>query len=257
MSPAQQTFHKDLFTKQQLPATPTSVSSDDVFLKPQAPPPTPTRIPVHDSLSQSQTPQTSSQQMFSPGSTNTRPPSPMDPYAKMVGTPRPAPINQNFVRRNTIAPLDSCAAQSSISREPSGSRPSPVRDSCSSSPGSSDPYAKPPDTPRPVMPSEQFSKPLGVPRSPIVMEQSGKVPLAAGSSDPFTKPAPRTDTFQRQRVTSADPYARPPLTPTPAPVDGSPGPFKTPLRPPQSPQDPYSSMPATPRRVAEIGRAHV
>ncbi|XP_062424789.1 histone-lysine N-methyltransferase 2C isoform X2 [Rhea pennata] len=253
MSPAQQTFHKDLFTKQQLPATPTSASSDDVFLKPQAPPPTPTRIPVHDSLSQSQTPQTSSQQMFSPGSTNTRPPSPMDPYAKMVGTPRPAPINQNFVRRNTIAPLDTCAPQSSVSRpiqvtEPSGSRPSPVRDSCSSSPGSSDPYAKPPDTPRPVMASDQFSKPLGVSRSPIVMEQSGKGSLPAGSSDPFTKPAPRTDTFQRQRVTSADAYARPPLTPTP--VDGSPGPFKTPMRPPQSPQDPYGSMPATPRRVA-------
>ncbi|XP_075602786.1 histone-lysine N-methyltransferase 2C isoform X10 [Balearica regulorum gibbericeps] len=255
MSPAQQTFHKDLFTKQQLPATPTSASSDDVFLKPQAPPPTPTRIPVHDSLSQSQTPQTPSQQMFSPGSTNTRPPSPMDPYAKMVGTPRPAPVNQNFVRRNTIAPLDTCPPQSSISRpiqvtEPSGSRPSPVRDSCSSSPGSSDPYAKPPDTPRPVMASEQFSKPMGVPRSPIVMEQSGKVPLTAGSSDPFTKPAPRTDTFQRQRVTSADAYARPPLTPTPTPVDGSPGPFKTPMRPPQSPQDPYASMPSTPRRVA-------
>ncbi|XP_059585189.1 histone-lysine N-methyltransferase 2C isoform X3 [Alligator mississippiensis] len=253
MSPAQQTFHKDLFTKQQLPGTPTSTASDDVFLKPQAPPPpsTPVRLPVQESLSQPQTPQPPSQQMFSPGSTNARPPSPMDPYAKMVGTPRPPPANQNFVRRNSITPMDTCPPQSSRpiqGTEPTGSRPSPVRDSCSSSPVNSDPYAKPPDTPRPVMAGDQFSKPLGVPRSPVIMEKSGKVPLTAGSNDPFTKPAPRTDIFQRQRVAPADPYARPPLTPTPV-VDGSPGPFKTPMRPPQSPQDPYGSMPPTPRRV--------
>ncbi|EMP36115.1 Histone-lysine N-methyltransferase MLL3 [Chelonia mydas] len=256
MSPAQQTFHKDLFTKQQLPGTPTSVSSDDVFLKPQAPPPPPTsaRMPVQDPLAQSQTPQPQSQQMFPPSTTNSRPPSPMDPYAKMVGTPRPPPVNQNFVRRNTITPVDTCPPPSSVSRpiqvgEPAGNRPSPVRDSCSSSPVSNDPYAKPPDTPRPVMAADQFPKPLGVPRSPIIMEQSGKVPLTTGSNDTFTKPAPRTDIFQRQRITPADPYARPPLTPTPV-VDGSPGPFKTPMRPPQSPQDPYGSMPPTPRRIA-------
>ncbi|XP_042715177.2 histone-lysine N-methyltransferase 2C isoform X7 [Chrysemys picta bellii] len=256
MSPAQQTFHKDLFTKQQLPGTPTSVSSDDVFLKPQAPPPppTPTRMPVQDPLAQSQMPQPASQQMFPPSTTNSRPPSPMDPYAKMVGTPRPPPVNQNFVRRSTITPMDTCPPPSSVSRpiqvsEPAGSRPSPVRDSCSSSPVSNDPYAKPPDTPRPVMAADQFPKPLGVPRSPIIMEQSGNVPLTTGSNDAFTKPAPRTDIFQRQRIPPADPYARPPLTPTPI-VDGSSGPFKTPMRPPQSPQDPYGSMPPTTRRIA-------
>uniref|UniRef100_A0A8D0LC28 HMG box domain-containing protein n=1 Tax=Sphenodon punctatus TaxID=8508 RepID=A0A8D0LC28_SPHPU len=256
MSPTQHTFPKDLFTKQ-LPGTPTSTSSDDVFVKPQAPPPpaTQTRMPAQDTLAQSQNPQPPSQQIFSPGSANSRPPSPVDPYAKMVGTPRPPPVNQNFARRNSIMPVDTCPPPSTIiSRpvqvtEPTGRRPSPVRDSCSSSPVSNDPYAKPPDTPRPVMAADQFSKPMGVPRSPIIMDQTGKVPLPATSNDLFTKTPPRPDTFQRQRVTPADPYARPPLTSNSV-VDGSPGPFKTPMRPPQSPQDPYGSMPPTPRRLS-------
>ncbi|XP_077158924.1 histone-lysine N-methyltransferase 2C isoform X5 [Paroedura picta] len=248
MSPAQQTFHKDLFTKQ-LPGTPTSTPSD-VFLKPQPPPPpaTPNRMPVQDAHAQAPS------QIFPPSSSNTRPPSPVDPYAKMVGTPRPPPVNQNqnFVRRNSVTSADIRPPPSPISRpaqvsESTGSRPSPVRDSCSLSPVSIDPYAKPPDTPRPVVATEPFSKPLGLPRSPLVAEP-GK-PLSTPSNDPFMKPPPRTDAFQRPRMSPVDSYVRPPLTPASV-VEGNPGTFKTPMRPPQSPQDPYASMPSTPRRMS-------
>lgn len=240
VSPAQ-SFHKDLFTKQ-LPSTPTSTSSDDVFVKPHAPPPppTPSRIPIQESLSQSQTSQPPSPQMFSPGSSHSRPPSPVDPYAKMVGTPRPPAGGHSFPRRNS-APIENCAPLSSAARpiqmsETTANRPSPVRDLCSSSTTNSDPYAKPPDTPRPVM-TDQFPKPLVLSRSPIVSEQTAKGPVAAGTNDHFTKPSPRADVFQRQRI--SDPYARPLLTP--APLDSGPGPFKTPMQPPPSSQDPYGS----------------
>ncbi|XP_053116149.1 histone-lysine N-methyltransferase 2C isoform X3 [Hemicordylus capensis] len=248
MSPAQQTFHKDLFTKQ-LSSTPTATLSD-VFLKPQAPPPpaTPSRMPVQDTHAQAP-----SQQIFSPSST-TRPPSPVDPYAKMVGTPRPAPVNpnQNFIRRNSVTSVDICPPPSPISRpaqvsEATGSRPSSARDSCSLSPVSNDPYAKPPDTPRPIMAAEPFSKPLGVSRSPLIAEPPGKASLTV-VNDPFTKPSLRTDTFQRARVSPADSYTRPPL-PSTSVVEGGTGPFKTPMRP-QSLQEPYASVPPTQRCMA-------
>ncbi|XP_016052433.1 PREDICTED: histone-lysine N-methyltransferase 2C isoform X1 [Miniopterus natalensis] len=245
MSPAQ-SFHKDLFTKQ-LPGTPTSTPADDVFVKPQAPPPpaTPSRGPLPESPSQSQPP---SPQVFSPGSSNSRPPSPMDPYAKMVGTPRPPPGGHSFSRRNSTM-VESCASLSSGPRPPQMSesavnRPSPVRDFSSSSSTSSDPYAKPPDTPRPVT-TDPFPKPLGLPRAPVVQEQNAKGPLTAGASDHFAKPSPRADVFQRQRVPDA--YARPLLTP--APLDSGLGPFKTPMQPPPSSQDPYGSVSQAPRRL--------
>lgn len=245
MSPAQQTFHKDLFTKQ-LPGTPTS-SPSDVFLKPQAPPPpaTPNRKSVQEAHSQN-----SSQQIFSP----TRPPSPVDPYAKMVGTPRPAAVNQNqnFIRRNAVTSVDICPPPSPISRpvqvsESMGSRPSPARDSCSLSPISNDPYAKPPDTPRPVMAAEAFTKPLGVSKSPLIAEKTGKTVLTL-ANDPFTKPAPRTDTFQRPHMSPTDSHAHPQL-PSTSVVEGGSGSFKTPMRPPQPLQEQYASMPSTPRRL--------
>ncbi|XP_006873731.1 PREDICTED: histone-lysine N-methyltransferase 2C [Chrysochloris asiatica] len=250
MSPAQ-SFHKDLFTKQ-LPNTPTSSSSDDVFVKPQAPPPPPpsSRIPIQENLSQTQTSQSHSPQMFSPGSSNSRPPSPVDPYAKMVGTPRPPPGGHSFPRRNSITPVENCTSLSSVSRaiqisETAANRPSPVRDSCSSTITNNDPYAKPPDTPRPML-TDQFPKPLGLPRSPVVSEQTAKGPLTSGTSDPFTKPSPRTDVFQRQRI--SDPYTRPLLTS--APLESGPGPFKTPMQPPPSSQDPYGSVSQAPRRMS-------
>ncbi|XP_026645202.1 histone-lysine N-methyltransferase 2C isoform X10 [Microtus ochrogaster] len=246
-SPAQ-TFHKDLFSKH-LPSAPTSTPSDDVFVKPQPPPPpsTPSRIPIQECLSQSQNSQPPSPQMFSPGSSHARPPSPVDPYAKMVGTPRPPPGGHSFPRRSTVTPVENCMPLSSVSRsiqmnETSATRPSPARDLCASSMTNSDPYAKPPDTPRPVL-TDQCPKPFSLPRSPVISEQTTKGPLAPGTSDHFTKPSPRADAFQRQRL--PDPYARPLLTP--APLDN--GPFKTPLHPPPS-QDPYGSVSQASRRLS-------
>ncbi|XP_075811528.1 histone-lysine N-methyltransferase 2C isoform X4 [Microtus pennsylvanicus] len=243
-SPAQ-TFHKDLFSKH-LPSAPTSTPSDDVFVKPQPPPPpsTPSRIPIQECLSQSQNSQPPSPQMFSPGSSHSRPPSPVDPYAKMVGTPRPPPGGHSFPRRSTVTPVENCMPLSSVSRsiqmnETSATRPSPARDLCASSMTNSDPYAKPPDTPRPVL-TDQCPKPFSLPRSPVISEQTTKAP---GTSDHFTKPSPRADAFQRQRL--PDPYARPLLTP--APLDN--GPFKTPLHPPPS-QDPYGSVSQASRRLS-------
>ncbi|XP_075443994.1 histone-lysine N-methyltransferase 2C isoform X4 [Ascaphus truei] len=237
MSPIHQTFNKDLFPKQPLPGTPTSFS-DDVFLKPQAPPPTPTRIILQDPLQLSQPSQPVSPQMFSPGSSNSRPTSPVDPYAKMVGTPRPPPTSQNFARRNSGSPMDICP-----------SRPSPVSDSCLS-PVSSDPCVKLVDSQRPLMPSEQFSKPLGPTRLSVNTDQLGDSPL---NNDPFSKIPSRSDIFQRQPMAQTritDPYSRPPLTPTPGISDGSLVPFKTPMRPSQSTQESYGSMPTTPRRMS-------
>ncbi|XP_036885419.1 histone-lysine N-methyltransferase 2C isoform X12 [Sturnira hondurensis] len=240
MSPAQ-SFHKDLFTKP-LPGAPASAPADDVFVKPQAPPPpaAPSRAPLQDSLPP--------QQAFSPAPAGSRPPSPVDPYSKMVGTPRPPPAGHGLSRRNSAGLVESCAPLPSGPRLTPGSestagRPSPVRESCSSSVTSSDPYAKPPDTPRPV-PAEPFPKPLGPSCSPVISEQTTKGPLAAATNDHFPKPSPRADTFQRQRV--PDPYARPVLTP--APVDSGPGPFKTPMQPPPPSQDPFGPGLQAPRR---------
>ncbi|CAI9160889.1 unnamed protein product [Rangifer tarandus platyrhynchus] len=248
LSPAQ-SFHKDLFTKP-LPSTPTPASSDDVFVKPQAPPPppAPSRLSVQESLSQAQPSQPPSPQVFSPGSSNSRPPSPVDPYAKMVGTPRPPPGGHGFPRRNS-ALAENCGPLASGSRPPqmgeaAANRPSPVREACTASAAGSDPYAKPPDTPRPVM-TEPFPKPLGLPRSPAVSEQTSQGPLAPGTSDHFPKPS-RADVFQRQRI--PDPYARPLLTP--APLDGGPGPFKAPMQPPPPSQDPYGPVSQAPRRLS-------
>ena len=249
LSPAQ-SFHKDLFPKP-LPSTPTTAPSDDVFVKPQAPPPppAPSRLSVQESLSQAQPSQPPSPQVFAPGSCNSGPPSPMDPYAKMVGTPRPPPGAHSFPRRNA-ALAESCGPLPSGSRPPQmgeamANRPSPVREACATTVASSDPYTKPPDTPRPVL-TEPFPKPLGLPRSPALSEQTSQGPLTPGTSDHFPKPSPRADAFQRQRI--PDPYARPLLTP--APLDGGPGPFKAPMQPPPPSQDPYGPASQAPRRLS-------
>ncbi|KAM8774237.1 histone-lysine N-methyltransferase 2C [Rhynchonycteris naso] len=246
VSPAQPSVHKDhLFTKP-LPSAPTS--ADDVFVKPQAPPPAPSRVPLQEGLAQPPPSQIPSPQVFSPGSSNSRPLSPMDPYAKMVGTPRPAPGAHSFPRRTvegcTSLPTGPGPRPTPLS-EGAAQRPSPVRDPCSSS-TCSDPYAKPPDTPRPIM-AEPFPKPLGLPRATVISEQTAKGgALAAGTNDHFLKPSPRTDVFQRPRI--PDLYARPLLAP--APLDGGTGPFKTPMQPPPSSQDPYGSVPPAPRRLS-------
>ncbi|XP_075068243.1 histone-lysine N-methyltransferase 2C isoform X3 [Mixophyes fleayi] len=242
MSPIQQPFNIDPFPKQTLPGTPASFS-DDVFLKPQAPPPTPTRISLQDPLQLSQSSQPHSPQMFSPGSSNSRPSSPVDPYAKMVGTPRPPPTGQNFHRRNSGSPMDICPTRQMSGNESSDTRPSPIRDSCSSPSNGG-------DFQRSMMSSEHFTKPLGSLMMPHNTDQVFDGTLGPGNND-FTKYTSRSEMFQRQSVAQnkIDPYSRPPLTPTSGVSPGSPAPFKTPMRPSQSPQEPYSSLPTTPRRV--------
>ncbi|XP_053324300.1 histone-lysine N-methyltransferase 2C isoform X3 [Spea bombifrons] len=246
ISPLQQSFNKDPFPKNSVPGTPNPFS-DDVFLKPQAPPPTPTRLP----LQESQTSQPHSPQMFSPGCSNSRPSSPVDPYAKMVGTPRPPPTGQGYHRRNSGSPMDVCAPRLTTSGDGCGSRPSPVRDS-SSSPINGDLSIKLADSQRALI-TEQFPKPLGIARMPPNADQSGDGSVLPGGNDPFTKFSSRSEKFQRQQVGPGkmiDAYSRPPPTPTPGAVDGNPAPFKTPMRPPQSPQDSYASVPTTPRRMS-------
>ncbi|KAM4704791.1 histone-lysine N-methyltransferase 2C [Rhinophrynus dorsalis] len=249
MSPIQQPFNKDMFSKQTLTGTPSSFS-DDVFLKPQAPPPTPTRLTLQDPLQLSQTSQPQSPQMFSPGSSNSRPSSPVDPYAKMVGTPRPPPAGQNFLRKNSGSPMDGCSSRTFTGIESADSRPSPLRDSCSS-PMSGEPSLKLAESQRSLT-SESFSKPMGLARLPLNVHHSGDGSLVSGNSDSYTKHSSQSETFQRQSVGQIkviDQYSRPPLSTTPGIGDGSPAPFKTPMRPPPSPQE-YGSMPTTPRRMS-------
>ncbi|XP_078393134.1 histone-lysine N-methyltransferase 2C isoform X8 [Cetorhinus maximus] len=248
---------KEGFTRPRVPGTSVSTPSDDVFLRPQAPPPTPTRIPLQDPFAQPQTSQPQSPQ-FSPAANASRPSSPWDPYAKMVGTPRPPPV----VRRNSVSSLDSCAVPQGVTRPSPATeqiernRPS-LADESFGAPSSvgNDPYAKAPDTPRPSMTisTDHFSKPLGLPRPPMNPDPSGN--MSVNANDPFAKPVHRPDMFPRHQVSHnrmgpLDLYSRSQPVPGPTGVEGGSGPlFKTPMPPIQSPQDPYVSMPLTPRRT--------
>ncbi|KAM3929073.1 histone-lysine N-methyltransferase 2C isoform 3-T3 [Leptodactylus fuscus] len=240
-------FTKDVFSKQ----TPSSFS-DDVFVKPQAPPPTPTRISLQDPLQLSQTSQPPSpQMMFSPGSSTSRPSSPVDPYAKMVGTPRPPPSGQNYHRRNSGSPMDTCPTRHVAGNEASDTKPSPLRDP-SSSPSSGELGIKLGESQRSMISSDHFAKPGFSSRMAHNTDQIVDGPLGPTNSDSFAKQNSRPEMFPRQSLVQnkVDPYARPPLTPNPGVSPGSPAPFKTPLRPPQSPQESYSSLPTTPRRMS-------
>uniref|UniRef100_A0A8C9VI72 Histone-lysine N-methyltransferase 2C n=1 Tax=Scleropages formosus TaxID=113540 RepID=A0A8C9VI72_SCLFO len=242
MSPMQQSLPKDGFPRPQLPGTPTSGSSDDVFLRPPPPPPAGPRVPIQDGTVcplQGPSSQPQSPQRFSPSSTSSRPSSPWDPYAKMVGTPRPPPLGSNTPRRNSIE-----AGKSPRSEQVERGRPSPVHESFGSPTSLNDPYTKPPDTPRPAVAADPFVKPMGPPRANPVTEQQGRHLIGPSGGNTFARPAHRAELYQRMppnRMILSDPYSRPLLTPIPGSNESGSVPlFKTPMPPHQS-QDTYGS----------------
>ncbi|KAM8849364.1 histone-lysine N-methyltransferase 2C isoform 9-T9 [Spinachia spinachia] len=250
MSPIQQLNSKDGFARPQLPGTPTSGPPEDVFLRPPPPPPS-------GSSSQPQSPQ-----VFSPSSSGSRPSSPWDPYAKMVGTPRPP----NACRRMAV---ESGKSPTSLMEQQDRGRPSPVNESFGSPTSmNSDPYAKPPDTPRPTGEMDPFLKPMGPPRASQAAQ--GRPPMGSPGRDPYSRPMIRNEAYQRMaqnRMILSDPYSRPLLTPIPGSNESGSVPlFKTPMPPPQAQDtfnrpgpyptdrfshnplnDPYAQPPHTPR----------
>uniref|UniRef100_H3DCP4 [histone H3]-lysine(4) N-methyltransferase n=1 Tax=Tetraodon nigroviridis TaxID=99883 RepID=H3DCP4_TETNG len=254
MSPMQQHNCKEGFARPQLPGTPTSCPPEDVFLRPPPPPPS-------GPSSQPQSPQ-----VFSPGSSGSRPSSPWDPYAKMVGTPRPPNIGPNTCRR---IPVESGKSPSSLMEHQERGRPSPAHESFGSPTSiSSDPYAKPPDTPRPTSEIDPFLKPIGPPR--VSQAAQGRPPMGSPGRDPYSRPMIRNEAYQRMaqnRMILSDPYSRPLLAPIPGSNEAGSVPlFKTPMPPPQTQDafnrqgtncterfsqnhqnDPYAHSPQTPR----------
>ncbi|KAM8839649.1 histone-lysine N-methyltransferase 2C isoform 3-T3 [Synchiropus picturatus] len=250
-SPMQQLNSKEGFARPQLPGTPTLGPPEDVFLRPPPPPPS-------GPSSQPQSPQ-----VFSPGSSGSRPSSPWDPYAKMVGTPRPPTLGPNACRRMSV---DAGKSPTPLMEQQDRGRPSPAHETFGSPTSmSSDPYAKPPDTPRPSGENDPFLKPMGPPRSNQVSQ--GRPPMGSPGRDPYSRPMIRNEAYQRMaqnRMILSDPYSRPLLTPIPGSNEsGSVSLFKTPM-PPQDPlnrsgqhatdrysqnqqNDPYFQPPHTPR----------
>ncbi|XP_035527326.1 histone-lysine N-methyltransferase 2C isoform X7 [Morone saxatilis] len=227
MSPMQQLNSKEGFARPQLPGTPTSCPPEDVFLRPPPPPPS-------GPSSQPQSPQ-----VFSPGSSGSRPSSPWDPYAKMVGTPRPPTLGPNTCRR---MPVESGKSPTSLMEQQDRGRPSPAHESFGSPTSmSSDPYAKPPDTPRPTGEMDPFLKPMGPPRASQAAQ--GRPPMGSPGRDPYSRPMIRNEAYQRMaqnRMILSDPYSRPLLASIPGSNESGSVPlFKTPMPPPQA-QDPFN-----------------
>uniref|UniRef100_A0A674BEF3 Histone-lysine N-methyltransferase 2C n=1 Tax=Salmo trutta TaxID=8032 RepID=A0A674BEF3_SALTR len=238
-SPLQPIASKDGFARPQLPSTPTSGSQDDVFLRPQLPPPS-SRTPTQETSYPQQGP--SSQPQFSPGcSSGSRPSSPWDPYAKMVGTPRPphGGGGSTTPRQNSLSEM-----------QERGGRPSPAHESfVLPTSGNADPYAKMPDTPRPPDP---FVKPMGPARvgpSGLVEQQQHQqvrhnmMSPPSGGETFARMGGHRDEVYQRMshnRMILSDPYSRPLLTPIPGSNEsGSVPVFKAPMPPQQSQQEPY------------------
>ncbi|KAK3572272.1 hypothetical protein QTP86_029686 [Hemibagrus guttatus] len=250
-SPLQPTTIKDTFVRPQLPGTPTSSSSsDDVFLRPQLPPPSSAaKTPTQDTqYPQGSSSQPQSPQMFSPGSSGSRPSSPWDPYAKMAGTPRPQPSGSSTPHRGSISDMQERG------------RPSPAHESFGSPTSANiDIYSKPPDTPRP---SDPFVKPLGPPRpgseqqQQHLQQQQARYMLANSTSGDFIRPIQRAETYQRTppRVVLSDPYSRPLPSPIPGSNEACSVPlFKTPMPPSHPPQDSFSTGQLSMRRGSSDG----
>ncbi|RVE61909.1 hypothetical protein OJAV_G00175270 [Oryzias javanicus] len=227
MSPMQQFNSKDNFIRPHLQGTPSSAPLEDVFIRPQPPPPS-------GPSSQPQSPQ-----VFSPGSSGSRPSSPWDPYAKMVGTPRPPSLGPNACRR---IPVESSKSPTPLIEQQDKGRPSPAHESFGSpTSASNDPYAKPPDTPRPTGEVDLFLKPMGPPRN--IQSAHGRPPMGSPGRDPYSRPMIRNDAYQRMtqnRMILSDPYSRPLIAPIPGSNESGSVPlFKTPM-PPSQTQDPFN-----------------
>ncbi|XP_070989710.1 histone-lysine N-methyltransferase 2C-like isoform X2 [Oncorhynchus clarkii lewisi] len=249
MSPMQHsTGGKEGFIQRQLPGTPTSGPPEDVFLRPPPPPPS-------GGSSQPQSPQ-----VFSPGSSSSRPSSPWDPYAKMVGTPRPPTLGPSACRRMSMESGKS--PTSLMEQQDRGRLTSPAHEAFGSPTSMSremDPYAKPPDTPRPVAGDiDPFLKPMCPPR--VNQGPQGR-PLIGSPvrGDPYSRPMIRQEAYQRMaqnRMILSDPYSRPLLAPIPGSNEQGSVPqslFKTPMPPPQA-QDPFNRpMPHPPDRFSQQG----
>ncbi|XP_035272042.1 histone-lysine N-methyltransferase 2C isoform X3 [Anguilla anguilla] len=235
-SPLQPINPKEGFPRSQLPVPPSSAPLDDVFVRPQPPPPATARTPIQDTCFQGQQPQASSPQIFPPSTSASRPTSPWDPYAKMVGTPRPPPTGSGTTRRSSVGPQ-------SPAHEPFGSPTSMY----------SEAYTTQLDTPRSTVPNDPFVKPMGPPRAGPIPEPTGRHAAGGGTGDSFTRLGLRAEVYQRMshnRMILSDPYCKPLLTPIPGSNEsGSVSLFKAPMPPPQS-QDPFGSAPSTPRRPA-------
>ncbi|KAL0966145.1 hypothetical protein UPYG_G00291500 [Umbra pygmaea] len=254
MSPMQHsTGGKEGFVRAHLSGTPTPGPPEDVFLRPPPPPPS-------GGSSQPQSPQ-----VFSPGSSGSRPSSPWDPYAKMVGTPRPPTLGPNACRR--VSMESGKSPTSLMDQQDRGRLTSPAHEAFGSPTSLSrdmDPYNKPPDAPRDMDP---FLKPMGPPR--VNQGPQGRPPMGSPvRGDPYSRPMIRQEAYQRMaqnRMILSDPYSRPLLAPIPGSNEqGSvpQSPFKTPMPPPQDPfnrpmghlpdrfpqqGDPYAQAPMTPR----------
>ncbi|XP_031692125.1 histone-lysine N-methyltransferase 2C isoform X3 [Oncorhynchus kisutch] len=256
-SPLQPIVSKDGFARPQLPVTPTSGSQDDVFLRPQLLPPS-SRTPTQETSYPQQGPSSEPQspQKYSPSSSSgSRPSSPWDPYAKIVGTPRPPPgdVGSTTPQQNSLSEI-----------QERGGRPSPAHESFGSpTSGNADPYAKMPDTPRPP---DSFVKPMGPARvgTSGLVEQQQKQQVRHMMSPPSGGEAfariggHRAEVYQRMshnRMILSDPYSRPLLTPIPGSNEsGSVPVFKAPMPPQQSQQEPYGGpMPGVLRRGPSNG----
>ncbi|KAJ8012094.1 hypothetical protein DPEC_G00065110 [Dallia pectoralis] len=232
MSPMQHsTGGKEGFIRAQLPGTTTPGPPEDVFLRPPPPPPS-------GGSSQPQSPQ-----VFSPGSSGSRPSSPWDPYAKMVGTPRPPTLGPSACRR--ISMESGKSPTSLMEPQDRGRLTSPAHDAFGSPTSlgrETDPFSKPGDASRDMDP---FLKPMGPPR--VNQGPPGRHPPMGSPvrGDPYSRPMIRQEAYQRMaqnRMILSDPYSRPLLAPIPGSNEqGSvpQSPFKTPMPPPQA-QDPFN-----------------
>ena len=197
-SPGFPPFMQRMPSQQMRPPMPT-ISSDVMFVKPNAPAPATGRSQAHDPYSQA------------PSTPHPAPPS--DPYSTQPKTPRPDPMSRMHhdpFHRPTAPPMDDPYAQQPGTPHPAaqaqdhfGARPSPQ-------PQQPAPYPGP--SPRLADPFVSTAGGGPKPQDPF-MHAPGAPPAAA---DPY---AHQPGTPHPSAVGAQDPYAQPPNTPRPMTSD--------------------------------------